>query len=69
MLLIQNVTEMFLKELEKRKVKLTNKYKTLFIHSFNHEVRHPINNIQTIAALTIKDIEHNRVNLETLNEN
>ena len=57
MLVIQNVTEMLVKELEKRKSELTNKYKTMFIQSFNHEVRHPINSIQTAASLAIENIE------------
>ena len=58
--MMQNITETLMKEIEKRKSQLSNKYKTLFIQSFNHEVRHPINSIQTIADLTIKDIQQNK---------
>ena len=57
---------MLMKELEKRKSQITNKYKTLFIQSFNHEVRHPINSIQTIAELTIQDIQQNDIQPEKL---
>lgn len=42
----------------------------MFVQSFNHEVRHPINTIQTFTQLLISEIENNQqIELQEVLEN
>ena len=49
MLLISDLTQLYLSEINREQNALRNRYRTLFIRAFNHEVRHPIHTVQLLT--------------------
>ena len=43
-------------------VSLENKYKMMFIRTFNHEVRHPVGIIHYYASLIKKELKNDKEN-------
>ena len=56
-MILEDTTNLVNEFLEKKKNELTREYQAMLIRAFNHEIRHPLNSIQTLSILETNNIK------------